>query len=152
MVEDNEDDVWLTKLAFDRISAPIEWHVANDGVDALRFLLREPPYVEAPAPDLILVDLNMPRMDGRELLVTLKDDGRLRVIPVIIVSTSAHESDVATAYREHASAYLTKPFYGSGSSDRAKCFADFWLSDVAILPPCTSQLHGARDAREMAPL
>jgi CheY-like chemotaxis protein len=144
LVEDNEDDVWLTQKAFEKAAAAIELHVAYDGVDALRFLRGEPPHGNAPRPDLILIDLNMPRMDGHELLIELKRDEQLRVIPAIVVSTSAYDNDVYEAYSEHASAYLTKPLYHPASTHRTQALLDFWLADVAVLPP-------ARPHRSFAP-
>ncbi|MEX0612709.1 MAG: response regulator, partial [Pirellulales bacterium] len=102
LVEDNEGDVWLTKRAFQKLPVPIEFHVAGDGVEALKFLRRETPHPVAPRPDLILLDLNMPRMDGRQLLVELKRDEDLKIIPVIVLSTSSADHDVRDAYRAHA--------------------------------------------------
>ena len=135
LVDDNEDDVWLTRRAFEKLGAPVEMHVAYDGVDALKFLRREKPHENAPRPDLILLDLNMPRMDGHQLLVELKRDEQLRVIPAIVLSTSAFDTDVYNAYREHACAYLTKPLYLQELATRTQCFLDFWLGGLAILPP-----------------
>jgi CheY-like chemotaxis protein len=132
LVEDNEDDVWLTQRAFEELTPAVELHVAYDGLDALRFLRREPPHGEAPRPDLILIDLLMPRMSGHELLVELKRDERLRVIPAIILSGSAFTNDVYDAYSEHASAYMIKPLYGE-SLHRPQALLDFWLKDAAVL-------------------
>jgi CheY-like chemotaxis protein len=150
LVEDNSDDVWLIQRALKRMSAPIELHAASDGLDALSFLRCEPPYADAPRPDLILLDLNMPRMNGHQFLVELKRDDQLKVIPTVILSTSAFEPDVYGAYREHASAYLTKPFYIHEHPERTKCFLDFWLGDVAILPPVAAKPFTARTSLEHA--
>lgn len=134
LVEDNEDDVWLTKRAFQRLSVTPELYTASDGVDALKFLRREEPYTVAPLPDIILLDLNMPGMDGRQLLAELKRDENLKTIPAIVLSTSDAEHDVREAYAAHANAYLTKPLLLQEFSRRIQCFVDFWLDNVAILP------------------
>jgi chemotaxis family two-component system response regulator Rcp1 len=140
LVEDNDDDVWLTKRAFRSLSVLTEIHVTSDGVDALRFLRREPPYTGAPLPDLIMLDLNMPGMDGRQLLAELKHDDNLKIIPAIVLSTSDADHDVRDAYRAHASAYLTKPMSFDEFARRTKCLVEFWFGDVAILPTsCNSQ-------------
>jgi CheY-like chemotaxis protein len=134
LVDDNEDDVWLTRRAFEKLSKGVEMHVAGDGVEALSFLRREGAHSGAPRPDFILVDLNMPRMDGHELLVELKRDEQLCEIPVIVLSTSSFQKDVSKAYREHASAYLTKPLYLHEHAERTQCFIDFWMGGLAVLP------------------
>lgn len=134
LVEDNEDDVLLTRHAFKKIPVPVDFQVARDGLDALAILRHEAPYGDAPLPQLILLDLNMPRMDGRRLLAELKRDQHLQIIPAIILTTSAAEDDVQNAYRNHASAYMTKPIDLEDFARRTQCFADFWLSGVAVLP------------------
>lgn len=134
LVEDNEDDAWLTKRVFRRLAVPTELHIATDGVDALKFLRQQPPYTNAPLPDIILLDLNMPGMDGRQLLTELKSDENLKSIPALVLSTSDADHDVREAYRAHASAYLTKPLILHEFTHRIQCFVDFWLGGVAILP------------------
>ena len=134
LVEDNPDDVLLTKHAFKRLPVAVDFQVASDGCEALKVLRRLPPHDDAPRPDIILLDLNMPRMDGRQLLSELKRDERLKIIPAIILTTSAAEEDVCNAYRAHASAYVTKPIDLQSFARRTQCLADFWLSDVAVLP------------------
>ena len=134
LVEDNEDDVMLTKYAFQKRSAPIDLHVTGEGAEALRFLRRVAPFEDAPTPDVILLDLNMPGMDGRQLLAELKRDDALKRIPAIVLSTSEADHDVHAAYGLHANAYLTKPLHLSDSPGRTQCVIDFWLGNVAILP------------------
>jgi CheY-like chemotaxis protein len=134
LVEDNDDDVLLTKHAFKNLPVPIEFQVARDGLEALKQLRRETPYDDAVPPQIILLDLNMPRMDGRQLLSELKHDERLKVIPTIILTTSAAEDDVSSAYRNHASAYMTKPIDLQEFASHTERFVGFWLSNVAILP------------------
>jgi two-component system, chemotaxis family, response regulator Rcp1 len=134
LVEDNEDDVLLTRHAFSKLSVSVELRVARDGVDALDYLRRKVRNGDAPAPDIVLLDLNMPRMDGRQLLAELKGDEQLKVTPTIILTTSAADDDVRNAYRSHANAYLTKPMEQQEFSRRMQCFVDFWLSEVVVLP------------------
>jgi CheY-like chemotaxis protein len=133
LVEDNDDDVLLTRHAFKKMPFAVEFQIARNGLEALQLLrgtLRDP----AQLPDVILLDLNMPRMDGRQLLAELKRDEYFQAIPAIVLSTSAAEEDVAIAYRRHASAYMTKPIALSEFIEAMRRFADFWLSGVAVLP------------------
>jgi chemotaxis family two-component system response regulator Rcp1 len=133
LVEDNEDDVLLTRYAFRNLPFVVDLQVAGDGLKAISMLRREPPYSHSPTPHIILLDLNMPRMDGRQLLVALKSDELLKEIPTIILSTSAANDDIANAYRNHASAYMTKPIELHEFRDRMKRFADFWLSEICFV-------------------
>jgi CheY-like chemotaxis protein len=139
LVEDNDDDVLLTKHAFKSASVPIDIQVAHDGLEALSLLRRERPDAASERPHVILIDLNMPRMDGRQLLAELKQDEQLKVIPAIILTTSAAEEDVASAYRNHASAYVAKPIDFKEFTERTRRFVDFWLSDAAILPTMSTR-------------
>jgi two-component system, chemotaxis family, response regulator Rcp1 len=135
LVEDNEDDVLFTKHAFKNVPVAVEFQVARNGLEALEILRREPSNgASMRLPHLILLDLNMPRMDGRQLLTELKRDDDLKMIPAIVLTTSAADADVATAYRHHASAYITKPMEIKEFADCTKHFANFWLSGVAVLP------------------
>jgi CheY-like chemotaxis protein len=109
LVEDDPGDVLITREAFEDNKVQNRLHVVSDGVDALAFLRREGQYAEAPTPDLILLDLNLPRMDGREVLAAIKADDALRSIPVVVLTTSDSEDDVAKSYSLHANAYVTKP-------------------------------------------
>jgi len=137
LVEDNAGDVRLTKEALSEAKVPNRLHVAHDGVAAVQFLRKEQPYSESPQPDLVLLDLNLPKKSGFEVLRHMKEDPALRTIPVIILTSSNAEGDVQKGYENHANAYVTKPV------DLEKYFAiveridDFWLATVRLLsnPP-----------------
>jgi CheY-like chemotaxis protein len=133
LVEDNEDDVLLTRHTFRKMPFAVEFHVASNGLEALK-LLRASLRDTAELPDLILLDLNMPCMDGRQLLAELKGDECLKTIPAIVLSTSAADDDVRNAYRRHASAYMIKPISMEEFIEAMRRFADFWLNGVAVLP------------------
>jgi CheY-like chemotaxis protein len=109
LVEDDVADVALVTDAFASQDLASDLHHVSDGAEALAFLRREAPYPDAPRPDLILLDLNMPRVDGRQVLAEIKADERLRAIPVVVFTTSAAADDVVTSYGAHANAYVTKP-------------------------------------------
>lgn len=141
LVDDENDDIILTKHVFGTLPIPIEFQIAHDGLEALELLRGERPRGNASLPDLILLDLNMPRMDGRQLLRELKSDDPLRLIPVVILSTSDADTDVCDAYRNHASAYMTKPIDLQEFSSRIKHFADFWLNDVIVMPTRSNVRH-----------
>jgi CheY-like chemotaxis protein len=109
LVEDDPGDVLMTKEAFEEHKRANRRHVGSDGGEALRFLRREGEYAEAPRPHLILLDLNLPRKDGREVLQEVKNDEELAHIPVVVLTTSEAEEDVLRSYRLHANAYVPKP-------------------------------------------
>ncbi|MBT2230896.1 response regulator [Nonomuraea sp. NEAU-A123] len=109
LVEDDQGDVLLTKEAFDFNKVRNRLHVVNDGEQAMAFLRRENAYHDAPRPDLMLLDLNLPRMGGLEVLSEVKADADLRTIPVVILTTSEAEEDILHSYRLHANAYVSKP-------------------------------------------
>jgi CheY-like chemotaxis protein len=109
LVEDDPGDVLMTREAFEDNKLRNRLSVVSDGVSALEFLRKEGEHVDAPRPDLILLDLNLPRMDGREVLQALKADADLRSIPVVVLTTSEAEEDVVRSYSLHANAYVTKP-------------------------------------------
>ncbi|RCG31388.1 response regulator [Sphaerisporangium album] len=109
LVEDDPGDVLLTREAFEHNKVQNKLHVVSDGEQALAFLRREGPYADAPRPDLILLDLNLPRKDGREVLEDIKADAGLRSIPVVVLTTSEAEEDILRSYRLHANAYVAKP-------------------------------------------
>jgi CheY-like chemotaxis protein len=109
LVEDDEADIALITEAFAAHHAPVRLHTARDGIQALEFLRREDGHTEAPRPNLILLDLNMPRMDGREFLTVVKNDPDLGTIPVVVFTTSDAPPDITTSYTAHANAYVTKP-------------------------------------------
>lgn len=135
LVEDNEDDVFIAKHAI-RVSRRAEAtvvHVASDGVEALQFLRREPPFQDAPRPDLVLLDLNMPRMDGRETLAIVKTDPALKRIPVVVLTTSDWQVDIAKAYEAHANSYMTKPVDLEKFSEQVNLLLDYWF-ELIVLP------------------
>ncbi|MFD9940855.1 response regulator [Nonomuraea sp. NPDC059023] len=109
LVEDDQGDILLTREAFELNKVKNRLHVVNDGEQALAFLRREEGYADAPRPDLVLLDLNLPRMDGMEVLQEVKADAALRSIPVVILTTSEAEEDIIRSYQLHANAYVTKP-------------------------------------------
>jgi CheY-like chemotaxis protein len=135
MVEDNPADVRLTREAFSERDLPHALHVVRDGVEALAFLRREPPYADAPAPDLVLLDLNLPRKDGREVLADIKADPRLRRTPVVVLTTSRSEADVMRSYDLHANCYITKPVDLNRFLEVIRAVEHFWLAAVT-LPSC----------------
>src|SRR5580698_3093526 len=109
LVEDSPGDVRLTQEAFHAANLSVHLHVAADGVEAMAFLRREGVHANAPRPDLTLLDLNMPRMDGREVLAQIKQDDRLKTLPIVILTTSDSEGDFVKSYELHANCYLCKP-------------------------------------------
>ena len=109
LVEDSPGDVWLTLEAFRDTNNSVHLHVATDGVEAKAFLRQEGNHADAPRPDLILLDLNLPKLDGREVLALIKADNVLKTIPTVVLTTSVAEADVVTSYELHANCYLNKP-------------------------------------------
>lgn len=132
LVEDSLGDVRLTQEAFRVASASLILHVASDGVEALAFLRQEAAYAQAPRPDLILLDLNLPRMDGREVLAWIKADPRMQTIPVLILTTSQSEADIAKCYHLHANGYLTKPVQLEAFDSLVRSINEFWLTNVRL--------------------
>jgi chemotaxis family two-component system response regulator Rcp1 len=130
LVEDNPSDVLLTQIAMKQCKLINSLHVAEDGEDALAFLRQEGNHAEAPRPDIILLDLNLPRMDGRELLAIIKKDAALQTIPVMVLTTSDAESDVVQSYALHANAYITKPVDMNQFVRIVKGIDDFWFGIV----------------------
>ena len=135
LVEDNPGDVRLTLEAFREANASIHLSVAYDGVEAMEFLTNKPPYLDAPRPGIILLDLHLPRMDGREVLTKIKQDQSLRSIPTVILSTSDSHDDVAKSYLLQANCYLTKPGKLEEFESLVKAIYDFWLTAVQLPPP-----------------
>lgn len=132
LVEDNPGDVRLTREALAENKVLNNLHVASDGVEALRFLHREKPYSSAPVPDLILLDINLPKKDGREILSEIKADRELRKIPVVVLTSSEAESDIVRSYNLHANCYITKPMDMTGFLNVVKNIRDFWFSIVEL--------------------
>ncbi len=128
LVEDELADAHLVRTAMQQCNLPCNLHHVQDGVEALEFLRRESSrYDDAPQPDLILLDLNMPRMNGRELLAVLKADERLASIPVVVLTTSGVERDVESAYRLHASGFITKPADMDEFTTAMRSLLGYWL-------------------------
>ena len=137
LVEDDPGDVLMTREAFEDEKVRNELHVVGNGVDALAFLRREGDYADAPTPDLVLLDLNLPRMDGREVLAHIKSDAALRVIPVVVLTTSRAEEDVLRAYDLNANCYITKPVDLEQFIRVVQAIEDFWLT-IVRLPPSSA--------------
>jgi CheY-like chemotaxis protein len=134
LVEDNPGDVRLTREAFEQGDVATNLHVANDGDEALAFLRNEGEHADAPTPDIVLLDLNLPRKNGDEVLAEVRADPDLARIPVIVLTSSEAQEDVAQSYELQANAYLTKPVDPSEFIEVVKSFKQFWLS-VVRLPP-----------------
>jgi len=132
LVEDSPGDVRLTREVFREANMAINLNVAADGVEAMAFLRREGSHVDAPRPDLILLDLNLPRMDGREVLVHIKEDVNLRAIPTVILTTSEAEADVLKSYQLQANCYLSKPVQLEAFESLVKSINDFWLTKARL--------------------
>ena len=132
LVEDSPGDVRLTQEAFRDANRSIHLHVAADGVEAMAFLRKEGAYVHAPRPDIILLDLNLPKMDGREVLANIKKDDGLKTIPTIILTTSEAEADILKSYQLQANCYLNKPAQLDAFESLVKSINDFWLTKVKL--------------------
>jgi CheY-like chemotaxis protein len=134
LVEDNPGDVRLTREAFKDAKVHLDLNVVGDGVEAMEFLYQHGTYADSPRPDLILLDLNLPRKDGRDVLAEIKGDPSLKTIPVVILTTSASDVDVESSYLLHANCYISKPVDMDGFLKVVRSIDDFWLS-VVRLPP-----------------
>jgi chemotaxis family two-component system response regulator Rcp1 len=134
LVEDSPGDIRLTQEAFREANGSIKLHVAVDGVEAMAFLKREGGHAHAPRPDMILLDLNLPKMDGRDVWAHIKADGELKTIPTVILTTSESEADVLKSYQLRANCYLSKPVELAAFENLVKSINDFWLTK-AQLPP-----------------
>lgn len=134
LVEDNPGDVELTREALEAASLRNNLHVVQDGEEALAFLRRQGPFALAPWPDLILLDLNLPRKDGRAVLAEIKADENLRVIPVVVLTTSQSEEDIVKSYKLNANCFITKPVGFEGFMKIVKSIENFWFT-VVVLPP-----------------
>jgi two-component system response regulator len=132
LVEDSPGDVQLTQETFRNSKLPITLHVATDGMEAMSFLRREDMNNESPRPDFILLDLNLPRKSGREVLAEVKGDDNLKTIPTIILTTSDAEADILRSYQLQANCYLTKPVRFEDFETLVKSIDDFWLTRVKL--------------------
>jgi two-component system, chemotaxis family, response regulator Rcp1 len=138
LVEDNPADVRLTQEALVNGKVKHELHVASDGVEAIAFLRRQGPFRQAPRPDLILLDLNLPRKDGREVLAEIKADPDLMGIPVIILTSSQAEEDILKSYNLYANGYIVKPVDLEQFFRIIRQIKEFWMS-IVVLPPNVSK-------------
>jgi len=132
LVEDSPGDVRLTQEALHDANRAIRLHVAFDGVEAMAFLAREGIHTAAPRPDLILLDLNLPRMDGREVLAQIKSDESLKTIPTIILATSEAHADIVKSYQLQANCFLSKPVQLEAFESLVKSINDFWLMKAKL--------------------
>ena len=132
LVEDSPGDVRLTQEAFKDARVLVNLHVAGDGEEAMAFLKREGKHSSKPRPDIILLDLNLPKKDGRAVLAEIKEDPSLQTIPVVILTMSASEADVLKSYSLHANCYITKPVDLDGFLKVVKSIDGFWLSVVRL--------------------
>ena len=139
LVEDNPGDADLAREALERSKMKNNLYVVEDGIEAMDFLHRSGKHTDAPRPDLIILDLNLPRMDGREVLAEIKKDDCLKRIPVVILTTSKADEDVLRSYNLHANCYITKPIAFDQFMKVVQSIKDFWLS-IVVLPP-----NGAKD-------
>jgi CheY-like chemotaxis protein len=135
LVEDNPGDVRLTKEALREGKIYHNLHCVKDGVEALEFLRRDGQHATAPRPDIILLDLNLPKMDGREVLSVIKNDEQLKHIPVVVLTTSRAEEDVLRSYHLHANCYVTKPVDLEKFIQVVQEIDRFWLAVVTLPPP-----------------
>jgi len=132
LVDDNPGDVRLTAEALKDGKVENRLHTAKDGMEAIAFLRRKGRYTDAPRPDLILLDLNMPRMNGRQVLAEIKEDSALRHIPVVILTGSREMDDIVNMYDLHANCYVTKPIDFEQFTMMVKSITDFWLTIVRL--------------------
>jgi len=133
LVDDNDDDVELTRIAFRRARLGLNMHRAANGEECMAFLRKEGAYAMVPTPDIVLLDLNMPRMDGREVLREIVADERLRHLPVVVLTTSDAESDVLASYRLRCNSYIVKPVGFENFAEVVRRLADYWF-ELVVLP------------------
>lgn len=132
LVEDSPTDILITQEAFEQARLINQLHVVEDGVAALAFLRRQKPYIHAPRPDLILLDLNLPKKSGREVLAELKNDPDLKFIPVVVLTTSQAEEDVLRSYDLHANCYIVKPVDFTKFVGVVQSIEHFWFNVVTL--------------------
>lgn len=132
LVEDSPSDIRLTEIALQKSKLRNQLHVTQDGSEAIAFLKREAPYLNAPRPDLVLLDLNLPQIDGREVLDFIKGDPTLRSIPVVILTTSAADQDILESYNKYANCYITKPLDLDQFMKVVLSIENFWFSIVRL--------------------
>jgi CheY-like chemotaxis protein len=132
LVEDNPGDARLARESFRDINDAVRLHLASDGLEAMAFLRQRGAHIHAPRPDLILLDLNLPKMDGREVLAQIKGDKALKMIPTIVLSSSETDADVLTSYQLHANCYLRKPAQWDAFDSLVRDINAFWLTRVKL--------------------
>jgi chemotaxis family two-component system response regulator Rcp1 len=132
LVEDNPGDVRLTVEALRDAKVANELHVVGDGEEAIKFLRQEGRYVDAPRPDIVLLDLNLPRLDGRDVLAAIKTDPELAKIPIIVLTSSSAERDIQQAYELHANCYVSKPVDFTEFIQAVRSLEGFWLKIVRL--------------------
>jgi CheY-like chemotaxis protein len=134
LVEDSPTDVLMTREAFEQAKLLVNLHVVEDGVEAIAFLRKAGPYGNAPRPDIILLDWNLPKKDGREVLAEVKVDADLKTIPIVVLTTSQADRDILTAYGLQANCYITKPVSFKNFAQVIREIGNFWMT-VVTLPP-----------------
>ena len=132
LVEDSESDAELTRLGFERANMDVILDRTKDGEEGIAFLRKEGRYASAPTPDLVLLDLNMPRMNGREVLAEIAKDDKLRHLPVVVLTTSSAEGEVLNMYRLRCSSYVVKPISFAEFADAIETLADYWFRKVKL--------------------
>lgn len=132
LVEDSDEDIYLTKRAFQDSKLAVNLHITKDGEAALDFLYNRNEYVDSPKPDIILLDLNLPKIDGREVLTRIKRDDELKKIPIVILTTSQSTEDVIKSYNLHANSYIRKPVNFDKFTEIIKSIENFWLTVVRL--------------------
>jgi two-component system, chemotaxis family, response regulator Rcp1 len=132
LVEDSPTDVLMTQEAFEQARLLINLHVVEDGVEALAFLRKAGPYGNAPRPDIVLLDWNLPKKDGREVLAEVKADPELKAIPIVVLTTSQADRDILAAYGLHANCYITKPVNFKNFTQVIREISNFWLTVVSL--------------------
>ncbi len=134
LVEDNENDAELTRLGFQRAKFAVHLHHVANGEECLSFLRKEGKYAHVPTPDLILLDLNMPRMDGLEVMEEVGKDESLKHLPIVVLTSSAAEEDVLKSYKLRCNSYLVKPINFDGFAKLIQSMSDYWFT-LVVLPP-----------------
>lgn len=132
LVEDNPGDVRLTQEAFKNSSFKVNINIVNDGAKAIEYLYKKGVYTDSPTPELILLDLNLPRKNGKEVLEIIKTDDKLKKIPIVVLTTSQSEDDINSAYNLHANCYITKPMDFDDFSEVIHSIENFWLSTTQL--------------------
>ena len=132
LVEDNDDDIELTKIGFEQAEFAVDLRVVSDGEQCLDYLRRQNAYATSPTPDLVLLDLHMPRMSGMEVLDAINADATIRHLPVIVLTTSSSDREIREAYQRHCSGYLIKPVGFADFVKTVQGLEDYWFSLVAL--------------------